>query len=100
MALMIAPDGTRTTVQGEGENGQLKLKQLYQLIGCKLVQRVPCDPKETGGYDGCYVDEEGKSSPLVKLNPFATAMCTWIADNDFIVGTAIFVNSDGEGEDF
>jgi len=96
MALMITPDGTRTPITGDGEGGRVDLQQLYRLIGCDLVEHIDCDPKATGGYDGCYFDEMGKLKAALP-NPDATAMCTWIAFDDVIVGTAIFVNTDDDG---
>lgn len=98
MALLIRPDGSRAEVQGNSPNNTITLKQLYNLIGCTMVERIPCDPQVTGGYDGCYIDEEGKFKSI-ELNPQATKLCTWIASDDFITGKVVFVKGK-DGEDY
>lgn len=98
MALMVKPDGTRTPIVGEGENGEVTLQQLYKLIGCRWVEHVACDPAMAAGFDGCYIDEEGKFNQELRKNAVATEMCTWIAADDVIVGTAVFVNINADGD--
>lgn len=65
MATIITPTGNTVNIKGEGENGELTLKQMQEAVG-GLIERVPggiIDPL-TGTQKELLVNEEGVTRGL------------------------------------
>lgn len=85
MAIVIAPDGTRTTLIGDKPDGTLSLEQCQKAVG-GYIERV-CLPGGTAPEDvEMIADEEGLLKPDPQVNHLASA----IAGRP-IVGTVILV---------
>jgi hypothetical protein len=85
MAIVIAPDGTRTTLTGVNPDGTLSLEQCQKAVG-GYIERV-CLPGGTAPNDvEMIADEEGLLKPDPVLNPIASAIA-----GQPIVGTVILV---------
>ncbi len=87
MALVIRTDGTREEVTPE--NGRdFKLAQLYQVIGCELVEIIRLDRSTI-----MVIDEEGKCVGK-PVNRAATALASRVLHPlDVIVGDAVVCQS-------
>ena len=70
MATLLKTDGTK--VQVSPKNKRFTLKELYELIGCDMIERV--GPSKKG--ESLIVDEEGNFRESVIANWNAT---DWIA---------------------
>ncbi|MAG67107.1 MAG: hypothetical protein CMK74_14795 [Pseudomonadales bacterium] len=90
MALLVKVDGTRETVEGEGDNGKLTYDQLKKAIGGGYLELVSCDPAMTEGHVAFYCDEEGKLKHFLP-NEKATMWSTYTAPNDVVCGDVIFL---------
>ena len=92
MAFLIKTDGTVTDI--EPKNGKnFKLEELYELIGCQLIQTCPAQEKgkilifdEEGLYMEKPLNQEATMGMHDDMGPFVY---------NIIVGTAVMCN-DGE----
>jgi len=87
MGLKISTDGTETVVL-PADNKEFTLDELYDLIGCSMVQMIYLPSGKT-----MWLDEEGKLSGK-EINMEAT-MKSGLYPHDVIVGNVLILD---EGE--
>lgn len=88
MAWLFKTDGSKEMI--EPKNGKFwELKELYELIGCSLVQWIDLEE----GW-GMWIDEEGKLVHMPLINVQGTR--EWVkvyGKTDIIVGNAILTET-------
>ena len=88
MGLKISADGTETVVL-PADNKEFTLDELYDLIGCSMVQMIYLPSGKT-----MWLDEEGKMKEGAMINEVAT-LKSGLYPHDVIVGNALILE---EGE--
>ena len=86
MSLLITTDNTTTQVR-PADGDRFTLDEVYDLIGCRMVQEV-----YTRDGKSMLIDEEGKLTGK-PVNQLATYAYQWGMDDE-IVGTALIVEGD------
>lgn len=88
MAKLYKVDGTIQEIEPKDKKEGFQLKELYDLIGCDLVERVCFSDKECA-----LVDEEGWLKPNPIRNEKANKYITDICGNDWdICGNVVICN--------
>ena len=94
MALIIKVDGTKEEVRGAGKGGKFTLEQMYQLLGCTMVQLVPIKLNLDGTlYKELWCDEDGKMNGKPRNKTATFALTGQLLPGDFLVGPVLLVGA-------